>query len=110
MEGIKIMMKKRLIPIIASVVMVIGAFSQNYKVEASTSKVPSGYTPIYTIEDLYGINDDLDGNYILMNDIDLSETKPGGEWDSGNGWTPIGTVKEMRVNCLREFLMEMDIV
>ena len=74
--------------------MVIGAFSQNYKVEAGTNKVPSGYTPIYTIEDLYGINDDLNGNYILMNDIDLSETKPGGDWDSGNGWTPIGTKKE----------------
>lgn len=59
--------------------------------QASTTKAPAGYTPIYTVEDLYGINDNLDGNYILMNDLDLSGTKPGGDWDAGNGWTPIGT-------------------
>ncbi|MDE6087587.1 MAG: hypothetical protein K2G25_04305 [Oscillospiraceae bacterium] len=53
-------------------------------------EVPEGYTPIYTIDDLYGIRNDLSGNYILMNDIDLSATAPGGDWDSGNGWKPIG--------------------
>ncbi|MDE5768148.1 MAG: hypothetical protein K2H82_02065 [Oscillospiraceae bacterium] len=54
--------------------------------------VPEGYTPIYTIDDLYGIRNDLSGNYILMNDIDLSATAPGGDWDSGNGWKPIGDI------------------
>ena len=34
--------------------------------QASTTKAPAGYTPIYTVEDLYGINDNLDGNYILI--------------------------------------------
>lgn len=51
------------------------------------------YIPIYTIEDLYNIRDDLSSNYILMNDIDLTEaTKEGGDWDfNGNGWNPIGS-------------------
>ena len=35
----------------------------------------------------------MDGNYILMNDLDLSEaTSNGGDWDfMGNGWDPIGS-------------------
>ena len=48
---------------------------------------------VYTIEDLYSINDDMCGNYKLMNDIDLSEdTALGGDWDFiGQGWDPIGS-------------------
>jgi len=57
---------------------------------AVTNTVPEGYTPIYTIDDLYAIRNNLSGNYILMNDIDLSETAPGGDWDCGYGWKPIG--------------------
>lgn len=50
----------------------------------------AGYTPVYTIEDLAGINSNPSGNYILMNDIDMTqETKTGGSWDSGHGWTPL---------------------
>ncbi len=56
--------------------------------------IPKGYTPIYTIEDLYGINNDLRGNYILMADIDMSETAEGGDWDFGYGWRPIGYERE----------------
>lgn len=56
---------------------------------ATTDENPDGYTPIYTVEDLYGIKNDTSGNYILMADIDLSGTKPGGEWDTGYGWHPI---------------------
>jgi hypothetical protein len=40
------------------------------------------YQEIRTIADLYAIRDNLRGNYILMNDIDLSEaTAKGGSWD-----------------------------
>ena len=48
---------------------------------------------IFTIEDLYSINSNMDGDYILMNDLDLSEaTSNGGDWDfMGNGWEPIGS-------------------
>lgn len=72
----------------------------------AAEEIPKGYTPIYTIEDLRAINNGtpvededgmyeydegyLDGKYILMNDIDMSETAPGGAWDTGNGWLPIG--------------------
>lgn len=52
-----------------------------------------GYIEVRTIEDLYNIRDDLTANYILMNDIDLTEaTALGGDWDfMGNGWNPIGS-------------------
>ena len=60
---------------------------------SAEESIPDGYTPIRTIEDLYGINNDLSGNYILMNDIDMTEdTAPGGDWDiNGTGWEPIGS-------------------
>lgn len=40
--------------------------------------------PISTAEDLKAIANDLDGDYILTNDIDIS----------GENWTPIGTIEE----------------
>ena len=56
--------------------------------------IPKGYKAIYTIADLYSINNDMEGNYILMADIDMSETAPGGDWDFGYGWRPIGYDRE----------------
>ncbi len=52
-----------------------------------------GYIKVRTVEDLYSIRYDLTANYILMNDIDLTNaTAVGGEWDfNGNGWNPIGS-------------------
>lgn len=58
-------------------------------VEAHETTVPAGYIGIYTIDDMYNIANDLSGKYILMNDIDMDETKEGGEYDTGHGWTPI---------------------
>lgn len=55
----------------------------------TTTEVPEGYTAVSTVEDLYAIRANPSGKYILMNDIDLSETAKGGDWDGGNGWTPI---------------------
>ena len=58
----------------------------------SSTEIPEGYIPIYTIADLAGINSDTSGKYILMNDIDMTEeTSPGGSWDTGHGWTPLDT-------------------
>ena len=53
----------------------------------STDTVPPGYTAIYTAEDLKNINNNLSGNYILMNDIDLSGINwdPIGEYDAASG-------------------------
>ncbi|MCD8378473.1 MAG: hypothetical protein LUB59_06775 [Candidatus Gastranaerophilales bacterium] len=47
--------------------------------QTGESGAPEGYIPIYTAEQLMNI--DLDGNYILMADIDLG----------GAEWTPIGS-------------------
>ena len=43
--------------------------------------VPDGYIGIYTPEDLNRMRENLTANYILMNDIDMSE------W---GGWEPVG--------------------
>ena len=56
---------------------------------AAETTIPDGYTPVYTMEDLYAIRSNTSGKYIIMNDIDMSGTAEGGEWDGGNGWTPI---------------------
>ncbi len=45
--------------------------------------IDQGYTVIKTAQDLDNIRNDLDGKYILMNDIDLS---------SYSNWNPIGEV------------------
>lgn len=53
---------------------------------------------IRTVEDLIAINNDPTASYILMNDIDLSETKKGGSLDTGHGWTP-----DMNGHLLKDF-------
>ena len=48
---------------------------------SATEVVPDGYIGIYNADDLNAVRNNLAGNYILMNDIDLSSV--------GN-WLPIG--------------------
>lgn len=56
------------------------------------AEIPEGYIPIYDIADLYAIRNAPEDNYILMNDIDMSEdTSPGGDYDCGTGWDSIET-------------------
>lgn len=43
--------------------------------------IPDGYTGIFNVADLNAVRNELDGKYILMNDIDLS---------SVDNWFPIG--------------------
>ncbi len=89
---------KKGLSIVLTVVFVLSSFlipSDNFALEAKAEEqeiIPSGFTPIYTFEDLYAVRNDLDGKYILMNDIDMTEeTAPGGDWDvNGFGWLPIG--------------------
>ena len=46
-------------------------------------EVPEGYIGIYSKSDLNKVRDNLSGNYILMNDIDLTEaTIEGGEYST----------------------------
>lgn len=57
---------------------------------SADGEIPEGYTPIYDIADLYAIRNAPEDNYILMNDIDMSEdTSPGGDYDCGTGWDSI---------------------
>ena len=68
------------------------AFAFRMNVSAQVDEAPDGYKEIHNIADLMGIRNDPSGNYILMNDIDMTEeTQKGGSWDSGMGWTPIET-------------------
>lgn len=61
-----------------------------YAATGSEQEIPEDYTPIYDIADLYAIRNDLSGNYILMNDIDMTaDTSKGGDYDCGTGWDSI---------------------
>lgn len=60
-------------------------------------------TPDDTVEirdwhDLHGIRQDMDGRYVLMNDLDAGtagyEEVAGEAADSGHGWQPIGTADD----------------
>ena len=73
-------MKKRALATLLAICLALTLFPIQ-AAAASVSAVPSGYTGIYTAEDLDAVRNNLSGNYILMNDIDLST------W--GN-WQPIG--------------------
>ena len=77
---------KRILGIILCTVLLIGGISI-YNVNAD-DVIPEGYTPIYSVEGLYAIDNNPSGNYILINDIDLSGTN-GGSLDSGSGWVPL---------------------
>ncbi len=50
------------------------------------------YVEIHSVADLYAINNDMSGKYILMEDLDLtSATGSGGSYNfNGGGWDPLG--------------------
>ena len=50
---------------------------------------------IITCEDLQNMNDDLNGSYILLNDIDCSDTI---NWNEGEGFLPIGNGEDFYGN------------
>ena len=89
-------MVKRLVVALLVAVLVLPTGTQEF-VYGSTvyeaerrEEIPNGYEAVYTVEDLYEIRNNLSGNYILMNDIDMSEaTSEGGDYDCGTGWEPI---------------------
>lgn len=87
-------MKRRIGSIVLVIVMVlsvVNGYTPKKEVTAmSTNVVPEGYTAINSLDDLGLIRSNPKGNYILMNDIDMTDaTKPGGSIDTGNGWVPI---------------------
>lgn len=86
---------KRLLSAMLSLIMVLTLIPIDVITASaeSLSTVPEGYTAIRTVLDLYKVRYNLSGNYILMNDIDLSGyTAAGGDYDyNSNGWNPIGS-------------------
>lgn len=60
------------------------------RAETHMDTVPEGWIGVYTAEDLHGIRWNLDGNYILMNDIDIPDAlyEEGGLF--ADGFMPIG--------------------
>ncbi len=82
---------KKLISILLSVIMLVPVVSVA-TVSLSAEEI---YFEISTADDLRAIDDNLSGNYKLMNDIDLSVvTASGGKYDfNSNGWEPIGSGK-----------------
>lgn len=78
--------------LLSAMILCLFAFLFQMNVSAQETEVPEGYTGIYDIADLWGIRNNPEGNYILMNDIDITEeTQEGGSWDAGTGWKPIET-------------------
>ena len=69
----------------------------------TSSSVPQGYTAIYTAEDLDSVRTDADGNYILMNDIDLSTW---GEWVPIGGTSGFSGVFDGNGFCIRNMQIE----
>ena len=87
---------KKLISVVLALLMALSCFSLIGSAEDTQNtehltEVPEGYVGVYTAEDLFCIRYNLNANYILMNDIDLTESlSDGGEWNIGTGWQPIG--------------------
>jgi len=69
---------KRTISVLLTLCMIAG-LAYAGAVFAGAATVPAGYIPIYTLQDLDDIRNDLTGKYILMNDIDMSNW---GDWES----------------------------
>ena len=63
--------------------------------------IPEGYTPINDAFDLYFVSGDLTGNYILMNDIDLTPyLAEGGDLYNAEGWIALG-YSPVSSNCVQ---------
>lgn len=74
-------MKKRLLAALLCLAMAVSLLPASALATSSVSTVPSGYTGIYTADDLDAVRNDLSGKYILMDNIDLSD------WGD---WKPLG--------------------
>lgn len=81
---------KKVLSIVLSLILLISAVPVG---TISAGATEDNVIEIRTIADLYSINNNMSGNYKLMNDIDMTEdTAVGGDWDfMGNGWEPIGS-------------------
>ncbi len=84
---------KKVTSLFLALLMIFSSIPFSVSVFAEEGEAEEEIIPVYTIEDLYAINNNMSGHYVLMNDIDMTEaTAEGGDWDyMGNGWDPIGS-------------------
>ena len=89
---------KKFLSLVLVLVLSFSCFSMMSFAETNTTEhlteVPEGYVGVYTKDDLDYIRLDMSGKYILMNDIvfvDSDFEKGGDFYNSGKGWSPIGT-------------------
>lgn len=75
---------KRITSILLAICIGLGLLGIGAIPIGATNAVPSGFTPICTPQDLDAVRNNLEGKYILMNDIDMA---------SWGNWDPIGTDK-----------------
>ncbi|MBQ8641559.1 MAG: hypothetical protein IJ480_05020 [Clostridia bacterium] len=83
-------MKQILAAVCAAVIACTVHTAAGSKPEIHETEVPEGWTGIRTAEELNNIRYGLEGNYILMNDIEIPESmyEKGGLFE--NGFVPIG--------------------
>ena len=84
---------KRFIAMLLAVMMVFTTMPITSLTANAVTTNADGYIEVSTVLDLYNVRNDLTANYILINDIDLTEaTAENGDYDfEGNGWNPIGS-------------------
>ena len=75
------------------------------------TEVPEGYIGIYTKEDLNNIRNNLNGNYILMDNIIFNDSDflyNGDYYNDGAGWLPIGVEIERYSTYYNDFYGTFD--
>ncbi len=77
----------RVMSLMLTAVMLFGLGNWSFAVDLQTTEdeteIPEGYTPIYTPEDFDKVRENLAGNYILMNDIEITILWPLNETFTG---------------------------
>ena len=75
---------KKILAILLTLVLMVSVLPMGLFTITAGAVANDEYIEIYTAEDLDAVRFDVSGNYILMNDIDLSKT------EEFKKWIPIG--------------------
>lgn len=84
---------KKIITLIITITMIMSNSVIIFGETIKSEDVTDTYIKIYTPEDLNNIRNNLDGKYVLMNDIDFSQDDfviDGKFYNDGYGWQPVG--------------------
>ena len=73
---------------LVSAILIIALSFKSFSFSGNGSGTPADPYQITNVEQLQEMEDILDAHYVIMNDIDASDTE---NWNNGNGFDPIGT-------------------